>query len=202
MSILHETECKVPLERSELLFLQNKLEHISLRRWHIYRNDWYYIFSEGQTVRVRRIETGTAEITYKEKRIVENIERNREHTSKVEDAFVLHKIFELLRPDKIVHKIKEGTAYQLEHQHNNVVYPLLAELVEVKSLGFFLELEHTIDASESNKSLLGGGSEDLEKKETYHIQAVLQEVLAALDVPLERIVTEYYIDMLEDSKER
>lgn len=202
MSILHETECKVPLERSELLFLQNKLEHISLRRWHIYRNDWYYIFSEGQIVRVRRLETGTAEITYKEKRIVENIERNREHTSKVEDAFVLHKIFELLRPDKIVHKIKEGTAYQLEHQHNNVVYPLLAELVEVKSLGFFLELEHTIDASESNKSLLGGGSEDLEKKETYRIQAVLQEVLVALDVPLERIVTEYYIDMLEDSKER
>lgn len=140
------------------------------------KQDVYYT-TDGKhpdlaTLRLR-LSGGSWVLTYKDKRIEEGTEINREHESEVSDFAVMDELLKRLGCRHFLDKGKRGWVYTFAG--------LTIELVEVAGLGNFLEVEKVTPDGEADPE---------------EIRVELLAVLDVAGVSRERIEARYYMDML------
>ncbi|MDR1858031.1 MAG: hypothetical protein LBQ69_01015 [Treponema sp.] len=161
------------------------------------KSDSYWLSPKGPEVRVRR-EQGveadgaayeSAVVTFKSKTISGGIEVNDEREFTVSNAALFEELLDSLGMSKTIQKEKTGWAWsirvaagQAQNPPAAAQLPILAEVMLVKDLGWFLEIEIVCPdncgqaVGESRKRLLA--------------------LLAELGIPAERIESRPYTQML------
>jgi adenylate cyclase class 2 len=119
-------------------------------------------------------------ITYKTRTLREGVEMNDEREFEVSDAGVFEDLLRRLGLKPGIQKHKQGWAWRC----GGDAEPVLAELLEVRGLGWFLELE--ILAPPGDERALTAG------------QARLFALLDALEIPRSRIESRPYTEMLRE----
>lgn len=155
------------------------------------KDDAYWVFPGRETprLRLRRENKTNAEghsvsaalITCKIRETRGGIEINDEQELTISDAPAFEKILTQLGLQPIVRKEKRGEAWQF-HVTNGQP-SVLAELLEVKNLGWFIELE-----------ILSPVHDD--QTISAHRKTLL-DLLATLDIPQEKIEPRPYTEMLK-----
>jgi len=193
-----EIELKARLEESETV--KQRLSSLgaflySYEKYDTYWNSADCILPSG--VRVRR-ETRklpdnagheTILVTYKTKEITDGIEVNDECEFHVSDAGVFEELLGRLGLKPGIKKEKRGWAWQLGQTQASEAGqpPILAELSNVKGLGWFIELEIL--------------AKDREEKTVAASRKRLLDLLAALDIADEQIEARPYSAMLREGQD-
>jgi len=185
-----EIEVKARLEESESV--KQRLSSLgvflhSYEKYDVYWNSAGNVLPSG--VRVRReiralggnAGNETTLVTYKTKEITDGIEVNDECEFSVSDARTFEGLLGLLGLKPGIKKEKRGWAWQVGAQEAGQA-PVLAELSDVKGLGWFIELEIL--------------AEDREEKIVAESRKRLLDLLAELDIPSDRIEARPYSAML------
>jgi adenylate cyclase class 2 len=153
------------------------------------KDDSYWVFSVFlQELRIRQEKKtdpdGTISqsnhVTYKTKSLQDGIEINDEQEFEVSDAKTFENLLKRLGAVPKISKHKEGKAWRYDG--------ITAELLEVRDLGCFIELEFIA-----------------ERSDTQTVQAVksrLLDLLNRLNIPADRIEPRYYTDLLQEMQKK
>jgi adenylate cyclase class 2 len=143
---------------------------------------WYSFDGKKVAVRVRR-ETSGAEsrnwVTFKTKTLRDIIEVNDEKEFSVSDEKPFEELLALFGMRVGIRKRKKGWAWTFEH--------ITIELAEVEKLGWFAELEILLDENEDAA--------------IADARSRLLAVLRKLEIPVEKIETRYYTELLRSLEE-
>jgi adenylate cyclase class 2 len=101
------------------------------------KHDTYWANEKAFRIRIRR-DNGKTFVTYKQKEILGKIEVNQEKEFEVSDAGEFERILDILGMIRDFKKEKRGWAWEIS---SDTDLPVLAELSDVRGLGWFLELE-------------------------------------------------------------
>nr|WP_321304161.1 CYTH domain-containing protein [uncultured Sphaerochaeta sp.] len=126
--------------------------------------------------------SGNVRFTRKYKSLKDGIEVNEEveFLSSSDQAEYAHAFFLSLGYEVYIRKTKRGYSY--DWVFDETLSPLHIELVEIASLGWFLEMEFVLETAER----------------VPYARTRLLEVLSLLGVPQERIEERYYMHLLKD----
>lgn len=148
-----EIECKYRVDASRIAEVSEALGRSCVSRTAVNKRDEYYRFLIAQKehfIRLRK-SGGVCLLTYKEKHAADflqaslqkdfraGLECNTEYESEVSDEAALRGMFVAMGAELYVVKEKRGEAFVLPAAAHGM--ELLAELVEVPPLGYFLEIE-------------------------------------------------------------
>lgn len=158
---------------------------------HAYEKDDCYLVSADKalTIRVRRERllrddtvTERVLVTYKTKEITDGVEVNDEREFQVSDAEAFEEFLDYTGFSPDIKKEKRGWAWQMPAQMPARIPPVLAEVSNVKNLGWFLELEIL--------------TEDRSEKTVAENRKRLFDLLAVLEIAPEQIEARPYTVML------
>ncbi|MDR2807425.1 MAG: class IV adenylate cyclase [Spirochaetaceae bacterium] len=147
------------------------------------KDDCYWIFPASlQELRIRKevktdpsgIVVQSSCVTYKTKEIQDGIEINDEQEFDVSDAGIFEKLFIRLGAIPKITKYKQGQAWN----YNGIT----AELLLVRNLGHFIELEFISDSRDTQT--------------VHNIKSRLMDLLSRLNISTNRIEPRYYTDLL------
>lgn len=143
------------------------------------RDDTYYCRPDEGSARTfrLRIDNGQPQVTFKDKQVRDGVEVNREREFGVDNADMFREFMQWLGYREYVRKHKQGRVFRGPD-------PVRLELVHVRDLGDFLELEALLD------------EQDQDQGDT--VAAELRGLLASLGIAAEQIESRYYIDMLRE----
>lgn len=191
MALQQEIEIKAHITEEAYVQLHDRLRARARVRWEFCKNDAYYCFSHNTTVRIREEKGKGTFLSYKEKNSSDNaFENNTEYETEIADAAVLHTVLRKLEPRHYIEKTKKGTAFLLEHSIGTEIINVVAELVNIASLGYFIELEYL------NKNISNSAQNTPGKISVKAAQGALLELLKELGISRDAIEVRYYIDML------
>ena len=183
-----EIELKARIEKPDEL--KARLSELGNFCYSYQKNDTYWSFPRRSDFKLRvRQQTATDEkgeskdstlITFKTKGIRDGVEVNNERELTVSDGKVFEEILSHMGLVPFVKKEKRGMAWECGKGEG--VPQILAELSDVKHLGWFLELEIQ--------------SENVDERDIENNRQRLLDLLGKLDIPASKIEARPYTELL------
>jgi adenylate cyclase class 2 len=165
--------------------MKQRLDHLGSFTRHFVKDDTYFVgmldpgaAGSGQPREFRlRGDSGEWICTFKEKQIVDGVETNDEREFFVSDPENFRELLLRLGCRETVHKHKSGLEYS--------VNGIKAEVVEIRHVGHFIELERMIEV--------------LEPEKRNEAEADIRGLLETLGVGTDRIEPRPYTRMIKEA---
>lgn len=163
--------------------LRSRLESLgTLRRSYLKRDDYFGPGDTLESARYRLRHDGDQYIcTFKDKRIHDNIEENRETEFTISDPGAFRRFMESLGLTVVVSKRKEGSSFDVQGT--------LVELSHVEHLGWFVELERLLP-------------DDADTSAIAQARTGLRDLLRQLDIPDAALESRSYNRMIHEALSR